>query len=204
MRSLLCHFIFSATIMAAASSLCAARTLCVNPGGTSGCYSSITAAVAAAAEHDTIKVAHGTYAEDVVIQKPLSVIGENRETTAIDATGLANGFYVDGIDHSGLREVVIHGFTVKNANFEGILVTNSAYVTIWGNKITANDKSLNSSNLTCPGIPSFETAEGFDCGEGIHLSGVNHSTVSRNEVVRNAGGILLSDDTGATHHIRGG
>jgi len=52
---------------------------------------------------------------------------------------------------------------------------------------------------TCPGIPGFETGEDFDCGEGIHLIGVDHSTVAGNLIEGNAGGILLSDDTGATH-----
>jgi hypothetical protein len=58
---------------------------------------------------------------------------------------------------------------------------------------------LNINNLTCPGIPSFETAEDFDCGEGIHLSGVDHSIVSNKLSEKNSGGILLSDDTGGTH-----
>ena len=38
----------------------------------------------------------------------------------------------------------------------------------------------------------------FDCGEGIHLSGVTHSTIGSNRVEHNSGGILLSDDTGLT------
>jgi parallel beta-helix repeat protein len=46
---------------------------------------------------------------------------------------------------------------------------------------------------------SFETGEAFDCGEGIHLTGADHSIVSGNTVEFNSGGILLSDDTGATH-----
>jgi parallel beta-helix repeat protein len=45
----------------------------------------------------------------------------------------------------------------------------------------------------------FEAGEGFDCGEAIHLSGVDHSVVADNVAVNNAGGILLSDDTGQTH-----
>ena len=45
----------------------------------------------------------------------------------------------------------------------------------------------------------FEAGEGFDCGEGIHLSGVTYSTVSNNLVDHNAGGILVSDDTGPNH-----
>ncbi|MGE5736864.1 MAG: nitrous oxide reductase family maturation protein NosD [Acidobacteriota bacterium] len=201
MRTLLWQVAVSAALAAGLSSVTQARTLCVNPAGTSGCYSTINAAVGAASDHDTIKVKTGTYAEYVVIGKSLSIIAEDRKNTIIDASGQPNGFYVDGIDHRGLREVVINGFTVKNANFEGILVTNAAYITIWGNTVTQNDKSLNPSDLTCPGIPAFETAEGFDCGEGIHLSGVHHSTIAENYVAHNAGGILLSDDTGATHHI---
>jgi len=47
--------------------------------------------------------------------------------------------------------------------------------------------------------PYFQAGEGFDCGEGIHLSGVDHSIVSRNVVHHNAGGILISDDTGPNH-----
>lgn len=203
MRNMLLRPFLGVLLVAALSTFSAAATLCVNQGGTSGCYSKISDAVAAAANHDTIKVARGTYAEDVQIVKSLSLIGESTKNTFIDASGLANGVYVDGLDHAGLSGVVVTGFTIKNANFEGILVTNASDVTIWGNVVTGNDKSLEigSSGPSCPGIPSFETAEGFDCGEGIHLSGVHHSTVANNNVFKNAGGILLSDDTRATHHI---
>jgi hypothetical protein len=50
-----------------------AATLCVNPGGKAGCTSSIGAAVAAAAPGDIIQVAEGTYKEDVLITKSLSL-----------------------------------------------------------------------------------------------------------------------------------
>jgi len=83
-----------------------AATLCVNPGGTSHCYASITAAVAAAAPRDIIKVAPGTYKEDVIIGKPLSLLGANHGNTFIDATGLANGIYVDGFDNRHVSDVV--------------------------------------------------------------------------------------------------
>jgi len=203
MGTMLLRAFFAVVLLVAFSQFSIAGTLCVNQSGTPGCYSTISAAVAAAASHDTIKVAPGTYAEDVQIGKSLSLIGDNPNNTIIDATGLPNGVYVDGLDHPGLRAVVVSGFTVNEANYEGILVTNAADVTIWGNKVTQNDRSLTPTpeGPTCPGIPAFETAEGFDCGEGIHLSGVEHSVVSKNQVFANAGGMLLSDDTGATHHI---
>jgi parallel beta-helix repeat protein len=177
-----------------------AATLCVNPGK-SGCFSTITAAVAAASTGDTIQVASGTYVEgDINIAKSLSLIGANSANTIINATGKGNGIYIDGLDaKSPLSEVVVTGFTVQNANFEGILVTNASFVTISDNRVVSNDLALNPKLQSCPGQPPFETNEGFDCGEGIHLSGVDHSTVANNLLENNSGGILLSDDTGRTH-----
>src|SRR5690348_764243 len=96
--------------MAAISPLAAAATLCVNPGGTGGCFAKISDAVAAAKNNDTIQVASGTYAEDVVIGKALSLVGDGRGSTVINAKGLANGIYVDGMDHHGLSNVVVSGF----------------------------------------------------------------------------------------------
>lgn len=201
------HKLFSAALLLASSAALAvgssqhasAATLCVNPKGSNGCFSKITDAVAAAKPHDTIKVANGTYAEGVVIGKPLSLIGQNPKNTIIDATKLSNAIYVDGLDNAKLDAVVVQGFTVENANFEGILVTNASDVTISNNYVLNNDKALNVQKGTCPGIPPFETGEAFDCGEGLHLIGVAFSTVVRNSVQANSGGILISDDTAAIH-----
>lgn len=159
----------------------------------------ISAAVSAALPNDTISVVPGTYKEDVVIGKPLSLIGAGRHSTIIDASGLANGIYVDGIDNSGLTHVVVAGFTVENANFEGILVTNASSVTVSDNGVARNDKGLNVSAASCPGLPAFETSEAEDCGEGIHFIGVDHSIIAKNISENNSGGILLTDETAATH-----
>jgi parallel beta-helix repeat protein len=176
-----------------------AATVCVNPSGSSGCFSKIGEAVKSAAPGDTIQVSAGTYDEAVVINKSLALIAAGPGQVTIDATGLPNGIYIDGIDNTGLVNIEVENFTVTKANFEGILIANASSVLIWNNHVLDNDKSLNASSHACPGIPSFETAEGDDCGEGIHLSGVDHSTVGKNLVTGNSGGILLSDDTGATH-----
>lgn len=174
-------------------------TLCVNPGGTSGCVNSIADAMLLASPNDTILVGPGTYKETIIISKSLSLIGANRQTVVIDATGRSNGLYIDGLDNANLADVTISGFTVKNANFEGILVTNATDVTIQNNIVSNNDKSLNVSAGMCPGQPAFETSEGDDCGEGIHLIGVDHSTVSANLVQSNSGGILITDETAPNH-----
>jgi len=171
-----------------------AATRCVNPAGGNGCYSSISAAVAAASAGDTIFVAQGTYNEDVTITKPLSLVGESKENTIIDATGMLNGIAVNGTG-----SVTITGFTVENADAAGVWITNSANVTVFDNIVKLNDKSL--SNGTCPALNGtpFEQGEAEDCGEGIFLSAVQRSNISSNLVTQNAGGILVTDDTGATH-----
>jgi hypothetical protein len=176
---------------------------CVNPGGTGGCKSTINAAIAAAGPNDTVSVAQGVYSEDVVIGKPLSLLGQSSQNVVINAHGLANGINVDGHGNPGLGHVVISGFTVVDANFQGIVVTNATDVTISDNHVSGNDRSLQpfaSGGPVCPGLPDyFAAGEGMDCGEGIHLSAVDHSIVSRNLVDHNSGGILVSDDTGPNH-----
>jgi parallel beta-helix repeat protein len=149
--------------------------------------------------NDTINVAPGTYKEDVVIGKALSLVGANARKTIINASGLSNGIYIDGLDNPGLSNVVVTGFTVENADFEGILITNASSVTLSNNEVTHNDLSLNVTSAVCPDQPAFETAEGDDCGEGIHLIAVDHSILANNTSENNAGGILLTDETGATH-----
>ncbi|HZQ44292.1 MAG TPA: DUF1565 domain-containing protein, partial [Acidobacteriaceae bacterium] len=94
----------------------AAATLCVNQHSNTGCYSSITSALAAANAGDVINVAQGTYAEDVLITKPISLVGGNQMNTIIDASGKSNGIYIDGLDTPGLGGVTVRGFTVQNAN----------------------------------------------------------------------------------------
>jgi hypothetical protein len=181
------------------SSAAMAATSCVNPGGTAGCYATIGAAVAAAAPNDRINVAAGQYFENVMVGKSVSLVGAGAESTIINARGLANGIYVDGLDNPGLANVLITGFTIINANFEGILVTNTAYALITNNHVASNDQSLNYPAASCPGQPVFETNEAEDCGEGIHLMGTFAATVANNVIELNSGGILISDETGQTY-----
>jgi len=180
--------------------MAAAATLCVSAKPAAGCpWSTIGAAVAAASNGDVIQVSQGTYHEDVVIGKSISLIGKDNSNTIIDAGGLSNGIYVDGLDNPGLTGVSISRFRIQNANFEGILVTNASGVTIDDVHVSNNDLKLDINTPACPGIPSFETGEDFDCGEGVHLSGADHSIVSNSVIANNSGGILISDDTAAAH-----
>ncbi len=183
-----------------------AGSLCVNPTGSHGCYSTIQAAVNHASANDVIKVAHGTYTEQVTIGIPLSILGEDADRVTVDATGLAHGFFVDGFDNPGLANVTIAGFTVENAMFEGIIVVSASNVTIRNNHINNNDASpgleFTGATMGCPGQPGngvYENDESGDCGGALHLIGTSHSVVSDNSMTGNADGILISDETVESH-----
>ncbi|HUB32826.1 MAG TPA: right-handed parallel beta-helix repeat-containing protein [Bryobacteraceae bacterium] len=148
-------------------SAASAATLCVNPSGASGCYSTIGAAVKAASAGDLINIGTGQYAEDVVISKPLALVGSGASSTIINARGLANGIYVDGLDNGGLSGVLVTGLTVTNANYEGILVTNTINSVISNNHVANNDVELNSGGI----LLSDETGETFEnliTGNSVH------------------------------------
>ncbi|WP_263354356.1 right-handed parallel beta-helix repeat-containing protein [Acidicapsa acidisoli] len=177
-------------------------TLCVNQGGSSGCYSKIQSAVSHASANDVIEVRAGTYKEDVVIGIPLSLIGAGAERTIIDATGLENGIFVDGYDNPGLRHVTVAGFTVENAQYEAVLVVSASDVTVRDNRMIDNDKFgpvFSPVASGCAGQPAFETDENGDCGGALHFIGVEGSIASGNLMTGNADGILLSDETAETH-----
>jgi len=174
-------------------------TACVQPQGNLGCQKTIGAAVAAAAPGDVIYVWPGVYKEMVTITQSVSLVAVPGSHTVIDATGLSNGIFINGITaapNAGVSNVLVSGFDVRNANFEGILVVNGSDVTLTDNHVHGNDVSLDIAAGTCPGQPAFETNEGDDCGEGIHLMSTTQATVRNSEIDHNAGGILISDETG--------
>lgn len=193
---------FALSLLALASSV-SASTLCVNPNGSHGCYSTIQAAVNHSKPNDLVQVAPGTYSEMVTIPKPLTIQGDGG-ASIIDASGRQNGILVDGLDNPGLSGVTVSGFTIRNANFEGVLVVSTSNVIIRDSRILGSDKSpgLNFNPnypSPCPGQPSFETDESGDCGGAIHFIGVSNSIVSGNLITGNADGVLLSDETAASH-----
>lgn len=194
-----CAVLFAGTLQNAN-----AATHCVNPAGSGGCYKTITLAVSNAVPYDVINVWPGTYKEDVVIGIPLSLIGSGAGHTVIDATGLANGIFVDGFDNAGLNHVTIAGFSVQGAQWEGVLVVSASDVTIRNNTIANNTKAtavFTGDPTGCSGQPSFELDETGDCGGGLHLIGVEDSIVSENTITQNDDGILVTDESAASHDI---
>ena len=162
-----------------------AKTLCVNPGGSSGCHQTIQSAVSAASNNDVIHVWPGVYKEAVVVGKPLSLLGTGAEKSIIDASNLPNGILLDGLNNPGLHDVTVAGFTVKNALYEGVLVLNMSDAVIRNNHVLNNDNEgpVFGSGPACNGQPAYETDESGDCGGGVHLIGAVNSIISDNFII---------------------
>jgi nitrous oxidase accessory protein NosD len=182
-------------------------------------FVTIRGAVAHAAAGDTVVACRGTYTEDVVVKKHLTLIGRS---ATIDATGLPGaptGAILGQKPYNGITieasRVTVRGFEVKGAEGEGILAVNPhprsvtvggmqlqtgrplRHVTIADNVVEGNDVGF-----ADPNSPYFFCTPngGADCGEGIHLLSVAHSAVVDNVSKGNSGGILLTDEFGPTHH----
>jgi parallel beta-helix repeat protein len=80
-------------------------------------YEKIQWAVGNASAGDTILVAAGIYYENVTIEKSLTIVGENKETTIIDGNGTGTG-----VSLWWAHNVSISGFTIRKSAAEGIYV----------------------------------------------------------------------------------
>jgi nitrous oxidase accessory protein NosD len=162
-------------------------------------FSHIAAAVAAAPSGGTVAVCPGTYAEDVLINKPLTLMGGN---ATINATGLENAIQVVA------SNVSISGLTLVDANGEGLLVGIDSFADV--GLLPASGPVL--SNVKIDHVKALNNDKGFngteegnckypgDCGGGIHLNVVEHSRVTNSQATSNADGILLTDDYGPNAH----
>jgi nitrous oxidase accessory protein NosD len=178
----------------------------------SAAFKTIQSAVNAAPAGGTVVVCPGTYHEQVVVAKPLTLAGKQ---ATIDQAGVMPTFQVTLPAPIGTQTIFaavvmvssninFTGFTVRNAQGEGIVAAGLegtvSHIVIARNTVVHNDLG--------GGVPPKSTyflcaAEGpvpGDCGEGVHFAGgVAYSTIRDNFIADNSGGVLLTDDVGPTH-----
>jgi Protein of unknown function (DUF1565) len=174
-------------------------------------FRTIQSAVNAARPWDTVVVCPGTYHEQVVVAKPLSLRGQR---ATIDEAGVTPTLQITipGLGKQTIFAAVVifsshvsfTGFKVTDAQGEGILAAGMGRpitgVSIHRNVVVHNDLSA----VVPPTSPYFECVPfgkvPNDCGEGVHFTAVARSEITANYIAGNSGGVLLSDDTGPTHH----
>jgi len=132
-------------------------------------YGTIQAAVDNATAGDTIQVAPGIYYEHVVVNKSLTIVGENPQTTIVDGTANGTVFYLEG------SNIYISGFTIRNAgnNSSGIASEK---------EIVTSDYHMISSNIITTSL------------YGVYLSSSDRNTIFNNTLINNGfGAIFLTD-----------
>ena len=133
------------------ASVAQGATLCVNPGGTSGCFASVQAAVDAAASDDTITIAAGTYVENVLIEgRRLQLLGDDPTTTVIDGGGSGRTVTVRGPG----TDLTLSRLGIRNAG-PGIEV---AGLTVSTSKVTVTE--CRSTGNAGPGVSDDEGSFG--------------------------------------------
>jgi hypothetical protein len=142
-------------------------------------YTSIQAGINAAPSGGSVVVCAGTYQQQVVVSKALTLTGQH---ATIDESGVMPSLRAGG--HTVFAAVAIlssnvkfTGFTVQNARGEGILAAGLGggitRITISQDSVTGN-------------------------GQGMRLTGVSGAAIEHDTLSGNSGGILLSDETGPT------
>ena len=142
---------------------------------------------------DTVFVSAGTYYEHVVVNKSISLIGENRGTTIVNGTGSAFVIFIE------VDNVIVSGFMAQNGSGSGIFLTNCSNCRIENNIVTLNvggGVHLNDSSANF--IRDNEVfnngyaSPGLGMGLGISLGWSFNNTISSNHVYDNvASGITL-------------
>jgi parallel beta-helix repeat protein len=134
-------------------------------------FNSIQEAINNASSGATIFVRVGTYNENIVINKTVALIGEDRDRTIIDGSGARN---VIGIFWAS--NATVKNFTIKGSTgplYDGIALNHALGCVVSNNRVT-------------------------DSVDGISLSRSNDNVISGNNISRNNEGIYLSSASGNT------
>ncbi|WP_088252982.1 FG-GAP-like repeat-containing protein [Fimbriiglobus ruber] len=89
-------------------------TVYVTPKSESTTAGAVQRGVTAAANNDTVDVAAGTYAENVTINKPLTLEGESSANTVIEP-GLTSSYNTDNVVTVLANDVTVEGFTIQGS-----------------------------------------------------------------------------------------
>ena len=149
-------------------------------------YQNITNGLSHALDGDTVYAYNGTYSERLIIDKSISLIGENRCNTTIDGNKTGNVIVVTA------NNVNITHFTIRNSlsvfGYSGIQLQHSTRHNISYNIITNNYEGVwldnsNSNTLTDNDISNSS--------EGIYMVDSNNNTLVNDKISNNEFGIVL-------------
>jgi parallel beta-helix repeat protein len=169
------------------------------PGWGYNHFNTIQDGINAVQTNGTVQVSNGTYSENILINKSLSLLGQNKNTTRIHGTGNGTGINITA------NNVTINGFTIRNyTTGYGIIIASRM------NRITNNIISDTIGGIVIywnPFAPTYPN-NGYNIitenmlidneGVGIIVSGKNN-TIRNNCISQSEYGIMV--DLAASNNI---
>ncbi|MEM3578566.1 MAG: NosD domain-containing protein [Candidatus Bathyarchaeia archaeon] len=159
-------------------------TWIVDPVPGQGNFTSIQEAINAADPGDTIVVHNGTYHENILINKSITLIGEHKDFTVID------GNRTDNVISVTADRVRISGFTIEKSKYpgSGIFIGIASNCLVHDNKIIDNYDGISIHSASNNTIIGNIISNNFN---GIFASSMTNSTISSNAITFNAFGVCL-------------
>jgi len=164
------------------------KTITVDDDGGAD-YTRIQDAINDANSGDTVFVYNGTYYENVVVDKTIDLIGEDKDTTIVDGGGSGDVIYASA------DNISIRGFTIQNSgkgsNECGIYIFGSTMNTISKNILENNECGI--SVFDCREIIVSENTVSSCYGHpGIIVKYTDNSSVQNNIVADSGAGLTIS------------
>lgn len=152
-------------------------------------YPTIQAAINIASEGDTVFVRNGTYLENIVVNKTLSIIGEETTTTIVDGSG-KNQSVIEIVGDN----ITLSDFTVQNSSQAS--GTSYAGVKISGSGCTVTASYISKTKIGIL-VASSEACRLLgniirESGQGIAIYDSSEVSVSTNNFTANTVGISLA------------
>jgi len=167
-------------------------------------YGTIQAAIDDASAGDTITVDNGTYNENILIDKPLTlqgvgsgILSTGGGNTIMASSGLtafinANGNH--GVHISNTMSVFLSGFQIFNAaSSYAIYLDNATGCTVTDNYV--HSSSVGIAVIDSDGNTISDNTAAINSDMGIYLSQSNSNDVSGNDVESNNNGIYIDGDS---------
>jgi parallel beta-helix repeat protein len=159
-------------------------------------YPTIQAAINNANNGDTINIKAGTYRENIIANKTVTLQGENRQTTILNPNGTGNIIEITA------DNVKITQLTIQNTNNQTPYTSNginiaSSYNTITNNIITANSNhGINMVNANSNTIKDNNISANYWSGIVLQYSDYNliqNNNINQNTQNNSGIGIMLQD-----------
>lgn len=171
------------------------------------CFNKIQNAIDKASPSCLIRVYNGTYYENIIIDRPIKIIGNGSDVTIIDGDGVDNVVEITNIPtnnvfHFGGFEIINGGNSIENS---GILISDSNNIKIYDNTINdnvngircigSNDIDIRNNSVynidlegmvfrMCNDIDISHNNEIYDCdGQGVAFSEECYNIVIYNNTI---------------------